>query len=308
MIFRRSSLVEAAKRYLDEYIAYDPFELGFYLRRRLFDYMAGRGPKKLIRDLGDLTEIGRLFAFNSMISMVSLLANILLDSGYLETIDKKRYSRFMTSLLEIIERGDIENLDMQARSLTIDLLPDSELFSPTSGKMLERIITNARSKISYVRVTIGEPLKHGLTFSERLLKLGINSIAVKDDMRYWAIERSHAVIIPSYAMTSDGLIVTDYGVEPAVKLAWKLGKKVYVVHPWSGLLGPYTSSEVEASAIGLKVRPFDIIDPEGGETLLVTDKFVVRLDKEIALKSIDQASRALNEIVRIAFSNVMEGR
>lgn len=307
MIFGRSNILDSASKYLEEYITYDPFELGLYLRRKLFEYMAKRGPGNLLQDLGMITDIAKMFAFNSMISMAGLLATIMLDYGYLDQLDKRSYARLMKRILEIIERGDVESLEMQARSLSTELLPDSELYLPVGGRMLERVVVNARSKLSYVRVSVGEPLKHGLLFSERMLKNGIDTIAVRDDLKLWAIQRSNAVIIPCYATTSDGMIVTDYGVEPAVRIAWKQGVRVYIIHPWSGLVAPYTSSEVEAAGSGFRVRPFDIIDPIEGEALLVTDKFVVRLDKETLFKTIDEAKRTLSEIVSIAFSHVVEG-
>lgn len=308
MIFRRSSLVESAKRYLEEYTLYDPLELGFYIRRRLFDYMAGRGPKNLLKDLADLMEIARMFSFNSMISMSSLLATIILDSGYVEKIDKKGYSLFLKNLLDIIERGDVDSIKMQSQTLTIELLSGSHLYAPAGGKILERIIMNARSKISYVRVSEGGPLKHGVELSRRLLKAGINAIPVPDNMKYWAIERSHSLIIASYAMTNEGLLVTDHGVKPAVKLAWRIGKPVFVVGPWSSQLAQFSADEIAAQASVLDVRPYDIIDPGEGESLLVTGRFAVRLDRETALNTIHQARRSLKEIVRIAYTNVAGGR
>ena len=304
MFSKKKRVVEEARRILARYPRLDPHTAALALRRRILEWMARRGPDKLLEDYGDIADAASLYPHNSEASVVLVIAEHILDTGLHEGVPGKKYSIAIRRIAEILERADSEYLERSTRALTLELFPDADIFASTGGEILHTSIMGARSKIEVVRAPFLSPYGKGKRLVEDLDAEGIPSLWVPDHLRPVAVERSDFVFIPVYAVTREGLIVTDYGVAPAVETAARMGKAVMALHSWTGLLALFEAGSLESLPRVEGIRLYDTVDPDEYNIKLVTDKFIIDTSREKLLNLAGEEVKGVKEIVRAAIRSV----
>ncbi len=308
MIFRRKRrLAERLLEYRGRVLYYDPYEAGVYVRRVVLEEAARTRPSKIIEILGDVIEVKTLFAFNSIAASGPYVVEVIADYVHEVGLSDREYYRKIMEIITALDRSDADYINAVGSVFASEIVSGTDLLVPAGGSILETVILASRAKLEVVRVPMGEPSLQGVGFAERLHNYGVESFFFPDGLRYWAVRRSQAIVVPFYAVSREGLVIAEPGVEPIVRLAWTYDKDVFLVGTWSALAAYFTVSEIEASGKtrlnGIEVELFDVIDPDEGRLLLVTDKVVVPVTRE----GLRERSEAIVKKLRDTVITALEG-
>ncbi len=299
MLLGRRRISETLREDLVKYSRLDPYTYGITLRSKLLRRMAKRGPKKILEVFSEFTDISSIFPHNSIIGLILLIAEVLLDIGHIEEYSSREFASSIGRIIEVVDRADNDYLGLSGRALAMELFPEADVFATTGGKILSEVILGARSKIEIVRVPYLSPHGKGMRLSELLENENVPSIPIRDDLRTWGIARSDFILFPIYAVTKEGLLVSDYGVTPSINIAYKLDKQIMALSSWSTVLAIHSVDALTGLPKIHNIRIFDIIDPDEIPLKLVTDKFVVEINRDKILKLSEGEIRGIKELVRV---------
>ena len=311
MVFGRKKTVLPSRIYefRRRYLELEPLEVGASVREVLFDIVKRVGRKNIVDAYQALSEARDLFPFNGI---VVGSADIL---DYIITVYESGEARaplgdVLDNLLEMLRRLDRESLHEAGSLVAQEVFPDSRVFLASPSLATYRVALGVRAKAAVVRLPVYYPLNGGLRYAEDLYREGVRVIHIPDYLRSQALDRTDMVIAPFYAVTRDGLLVTDPGVATVVRLAWARDRVVYMVGVRSSLAKTLPSEDLLRESEGLlgrrtRILLADLVDPGEGEVRIALRGSVRQVGREEILSEAEWEARSLREIVdRLASGRV----
>lgn len=303
MVFGRKKTVLPPRIYefRRRYLELEPLEVGASVREYLFEMVKRVGVRRIIDAYQALSEARSLFPFNgTIVGAADILDYIvtMYESGEAAT----PLDDVLDMLLEILRRLDRESLSEAGSLVSHEVLPDSRVFLASPSLVTYRVALGVRAKASIVRLPVYYPLNGGIRYAESLHREGVKVMHVPDYLRAQAMERTDVVIAPFYAVTRDGLLVTDPGAGTVVRLAWARERTVYMVGVRSSLAKTIPSEDLlreSEGIIGRKTRVLlaDLVDPDEGEVRIALRGSVRSVDRDSILSEAEWEAKSLRDIV-----------